>query len=34
MTWVDIISQLLGAAILIAGCFLFAIIWVGNGEMK
>jgi hypothetical protein len=32
MTWVDIISQLLGAAILIAGCFLFAIIWAGNGE--
>jgi hypothetical protein len=34
MSWVDILSQLLGAAVVIAGIFLFAIIWAGNGEMK
>jgi hypothetical protein len=34
MTWNDIIAQLVTAAVLIAGCFVFAIIWAGDGEMK
>jgi hypothetical protein len=34
MTWDDIIAQLLTAAVMIAGAFIFAIIWAGNGEMK
>lgn len=34
MTWGDIIAQLLTAAVMIAGVFIFAIIWAGNGEMK
>jgi hypothetical protein len=34
MTWGDIIAQLLTAAIMMMGIFVFAIIWAGNGEMK
>jgi hypothetical protein len=34
LTWGDIIAQLLTAAVMIAGVFVFAVIWAGNGEMK
>jgi hypothetical protein len=34
MTWSDIIAQLVTAAVLMAGIFVFAIIWAGGGEMK
>jgi hypothetical protein len=33
-TIADIIAQLITAGILIAGIFIFAIIWPGGGEMK
>jgi hypothetical protein len=32
MTWVDIIAQLLTAMVLIAGCFIFALIWAGGDK--
>jgi nitrogen fixation-related uncharacterized protein len=34
MSWGDILAQLLGAAIVAVGVFIFAIIWAGDGEMK
>jgi hypothetical protein len=34
VTWDDIVAQLLTAAAMIAGIFIFAVIWAGNGEMK
>jgi hypothetical protein len=32
MTWAEIIAQLVTAAVLMAGAFVFALIWTGNGE--
>jgi hypothetical protein len=34
LTWADIIAQLLTAAAMIVGIFIFALAWTGNGEMK
>jgi hypothetical protein len=32
MTWADIISQLFAVVILMAGAFVFALVWTGDGS--